>query len=124
MSHWAELDENNVVIRVTVGSNTDPNGDEGYQWLIDNLGGKWVKTSYNGNIRKVFAGPGYLYDEETDTFKPPQPLASWVFNETLWSWVAPVPYPSEGEWSWNEETLTWVPRIDGTLAAYTPPAIE
>ena len=47
MAHWAELDENNIVIRVTVGDNNDPAGDEGYQWLIDNLGGRWVKTSYN-----------------------------------------------------------------------------
>ena len=46
MSHWAELDENNKVIRVLVGDNNDPNGDEGYQWLLDNLGGTWVQTSY------------------------------------------------------------------------------
>ena len=47
MAHWAELDENNIVTRVLVGDNNDPAGDEGYQWLIDNLGGTWVKTSYN-----------------------------------------------------------------------------
>jgi len=52
MSHWAELDEKNKVIRVLVGDNNDPAGDEGYQWLVDNLGGTWVKTSYNGTIRK------------------------------------------------------------------------
>jgi len=71
MSHWAELDSNNVVIRVTVGDNNEP--DEGYQWLIDNLGGTWVKTSYNGTIRKNYAGVGYTYDEVRDAFISPKP---------------------------------------------------
>lgn len=70
MSHFAELDENNKVIRVLVGDNNDPNGDEGYQWLIDNLGGTWVKTSYNKKIRKNFAGIGFTYDEIRDAFIP------------------------------------------------------
>ena len=70
MAHWAEIDENNVVIRVTVGDNNDTAGDEGYQWLIDNLGGRWIKTSYNGNIRKNFAGIGTIYDESIDAFIP------------------------------------------------------
>jgi hypothetical protein len=73
MAHWAEIDENSIVIRVTVGDNNDPAGDEGYQWLIDNIGGTWVKTSYNGNIRKNFAGIGYLYDPIRDAFIPPKP---------------------------------------------------
>jgi len=73
MSHWAELDENNKVIRVTVGDNNDPNGDEGYQWLLDNLGGTWVKTSYNGSIRYNYAGIGYTYDPEADAFIAPRP---------------------------------------------------
>jgi hypothetical protein len=73
MSHWAELDENNKVIRVTVGDNNDPNGDEGYQWLLDNLGGTWVQTSYNGNIRYNYAGIGYTYDEDADAFIAPRP---------------------------------------------------
>jgi hypothetical protein len=73
MSHWAELDTNNKVIRVLVGDNNDPAGDEGYQWLIDNLGGTWVKTSYNGNIRYNFAGIGYSYDETEDAFIAPKP---------------------------------------------------
>ena len=71
MSHWAEIDENNVVLRVTVGDNNDPAGDEGYQWLVDNLGGTWVKTSYNGNIRGKFAGVGDIYDEVNDEFYSP-----------------------------------------------------
>ncbi len=68
MAHWAELDENNKVIRVTVGDNNDPAGDEGYQWLIDNLGGRWVQTSYNNNFRGIFAGIGMTYDEVNDVF--------------------------------------------------------
>lgn len=73
MSHWAEIDENKTVLRVLVGDNNDPAGDEGYQWLIDNLGGTWIKTSYNGNIRKNYAGIGYQYDDVRDAFIPPKP---------------------------------------------------
>ena len=69
MSHWAELDKDNKVIRVLVGDNNDPSGDEGFQWLIDNLGGTWVKTSYNNN----YAGIGYAYDAETKAFIAPRP---------------------------------------------------
>jgi hypothetical protein len=64
MSHWAEINENNIVIRVTVGDNNDPNGDEGYKWLIDNLGGTWVKTSYNANFSGKYAGIGDTWDGE------------------------------------------------------------
>ena len=73
MAHWAELDSDNKVIQVTVGDNNDPAGDEGYQWLIDNLGGTWVKTSYNGTIRYNFAGIGYTYDPIDDAFIAPAP---------------------------------------------------
>lgn len=73
MSHWAELDENNKVIRVLVGDNNDPAGDEGYQWLIDNLGGTWIKTSYNEKIRFNYAGIGYNYDPIDDAFIAPMP---------------------------------------------------
>ena len=73
MSHWAELDENNKVVRVLVGDNNDPNGDEGYKWLVDNLGGTWVKTSYNSTIRYNYAGVGFTYDQESDAFIAPRP---------------------------------------------------
>lgn len=73
MSHWAEIDNNNKVIRVLVGDNNDPNGDEGYQWLIENLGGTWIKTSYNGKIRYNYAGIGYTYDPIDDAFIAPMP---------------------------------------------------
>jgi hypothetical protein len=68
VAHWAEIDENNIVLRVTVGDNNDPAGDEGYQWLIDNLGGTWIKTSYNNNIRGKFASIGMKYDPVIDEF--------------------------------------------------------
>jgi hypothetical protein len=73
MAHFAELDENNIVLRVLVTDNNDPNGDEGYQFLIDTFGGTWVKTSYNGNIRYNYAGIGYTYDPIDDAFISPMP---------------------------------------------------
>jgi len=73
MAHWAELDDTNTVLRVLVGDNNDPAGDEGYQWLIDNLGGTWVKTSFNAKIRYNFAGVGYSYDPIDDAFIAPMP---------------------------------------------------
>jgi hypothetical protein len=85
MAHWAEIDSNNKVIRVTVGSNDDP--DEGYQWIIDNLGGRWIKTSYNANIRKNFAGIDFTYDEVRDAFIPPKPeKGDWILNEDTCRW--------------------------------------
>lgn len=111
MSHWAELDENNIVLRVLVGDNNDPNGDEGYQWLIDNLGGTWVKTSYNGKIRKNYAGIGFSYDPVRDAFIPSQPFPSWVLNETTCLWNAPTPYPNDGGvYEWDETLGEWVAR--------------
>jgi hypothetical protein len=74
MSHWAEVDNNNTVLRVLVGNNSDPN--EGYDWLIENLGGTWIKTSYNAatnGFRKNYAGIGYTYDEARDAFIAPKP---------------------------------------------------
>lgn len=109
MSNWAEIDGNNIVLRVLVGDNNDPNGDEGYKWFVDNLGGTWIKTSYNANIRKNFAGIGYTYDPNRDAFIPPKPYASWVLNETTCRWDAPTPYPNDGfYYEWNENTLSWV----------------
>lgn len=89
MSHWAEIDANNLVIRVLVGDNNDPNGDEGYKWLLDNLGGTWIKTSYNANIRKNYAGIGYFYDAERDAFIAPEPLEHLGFDEDLCQWIMP-----------------------------------
>lgn len=107
MAHWAEIDENGIVVRVTVGSNDEP--DEGYQWLIDNLGGTWVKTSYNGNIRKRFAGVGFTYDPVADEFVPPSPFPSWSWTGN--EWRAPKPMPSEGYWTWDEDKGEWKPGV-------------
>lgn len=84
MAHWAELDTNNVVVRVVVGDNNDP--DEGISWINENLGGTWVKTSYNGNFRKNFAGIGYVYDPMLDAFIPPKCHAAATLNLATALW--------------------------------------
>lgn len=73
MSSWAELDETNKVIRVLAGDNNDPAGDEGYSWLVENLGGTWIQTSYSGAFRYNYAGIGYTYDPIDDAFIAPMP---------------------------------------------------
>lgn len=73
MSSWAEIDKSNTVLRVIVGDNDDPAGDEGYAWIVKNLGGTWIKTSYHGNIRKNFAAVGGKYDPIDDVFIAPMP---------------------------------------------------
>lgn len=98
MAHWAEIDENNIVLRVLVGDNNDPAGDEGYSWLVNNLGGTWLKTSYNtfGGVhilggepfRKNYAGVGFIYDKDLDAFIPPKPNDdnNWVLNKETCLW--------------------------------------
>ena len=108
MSHFAEIDETNKVIRVLVCDNNDPAGDEGYSYLVKTFGGNWVKTSYNGNIRYNYAGIGYTYDEEADAFIPPKPFESWVLNDQF-SWIAPIDYPQdEKPYYWDEEAGNWI----------------
>jgi hypothetical protein len=125
MAHWAELDENNIVLRVTVGSNDEP--DEGYGWLIQNLGGRWVQTSYNGNFRKRFAGVGDAYDEDGDVFISPQPFPSWSLDEN-YDWQPPVAKPADAwsmdnadgvQYQWNEESLSWVEVVPPRGIRYT-----
>lgn len=106
MAHFAELDENNVVVQVLVTDNDFPN--EGYDWLIDTFGGTWVQTFYNATIRKNFAGAGFTYDEARDAFIPPKPFESWVLDEETCQWVSPVAYPTNGKiYTWNEENTNW-----------------
>lgn len=115
MAHWAEIDEDNVVIRVLVGDNDDPNGDEGYKWLVDNLGGTWIKCSFNtvngvhreGGIplRWTYPGVGYVYHEAKDSFIAPQPHSGWVLDN--YTWIPPIPQPDTGAWIWNDETENW-----------------
>lgn len=106
MSHWAEIDGNNTVIRVIVGDNNDPNGDEGYKWITDNLGGRWVQTSYNGLFRKQFASSGSTYNAEADVFISAKPFDDWVLNDN-YDWQPPVPKPLDGDYLWNQDTKTW-----------------
>lgn len=121
MSHFAEIDENNIVLRVLVGDNNAPN--EGYDWFVENLGGTWVKTSYNGNIRKNYAGIGYTYDAQRDAFIAPKPFESWVLDEETCRWEAPIPYPEDGViYEWDEQTIDWV-ATDFTESTEQPEAI-
>ena len=115
MAHWAEIEEG-VVVRVLVANDDYPN--EGHDWLLENLGGVWVKTSYNtlGGVhllggtpfRKNYAGVGFSYDETRDAFIPPKPFESWVLDEDTCLWDAPTPMPAEGDWTWDEQAGDWV----------------
>ena len=106
MAHFAEIDENNIVIRVLVTNNDEPN--EGYDWLVENLGGTWIQTSYNCKIRKHFAGIGFNYNQELDAFIPPRPFDSWTLNEQTCQWQSPTTYPTDGfTYLWNESELAW-----------------
>jgi hypothetical protein len=87
MSHWAELDDKGLVLRVLVGDNDAP--DEGEAFL-ESLGGTWVKTSYNGNIRKNFAGIGFTYDTVRDAFIAPKPENATGFDENTCQWIVPI----------------------------------
>lgn len=107
MAHFAELDENNVVTRVVVTDNDAPN--EGYDWLVENLGGSWVKTSYTSRIRKHFAAVGYTYNEALDAFVPPKPFESWTLDEETCLWQPPVAMPNNDKiYNWDEDSLSWV----------------
>lgn len=114
MAHFCRL-ENNIVTQVIVVSNQDildENGQEKEQKGIDFcsnlLGGTWKQTSYNGNIRKNYAGVGYTYDEGRDAFIAPKPFASWLLDETTAQWKAPVDMPTDDKrYSWDEATTSW-----------------
>jgi hypothetical protein len=114
MAHFAQL-ENNIVTKVIVVANQDildENGQESEQKGIDFcsnlLGGTWKQTSYNGNIRKNYAGIGYTYDETLDAFIAPQPFASWTLDVNA-QWKAPVEMPTDGKrYSWDEATTSWI----------------
>lgn len=129
MAHYAQLDENNVVLQVIVVSDADAGplpGVAGENFCHDLVGGRWKQTSYNtrGGVhyspetnepdgglafRKNYAGIGYTYDEVRDAFLPPQPYPSWVLNEDTCWWDAPVPYPTDGQaYTWDEDQTAWV----------------
>lgn len=123
MAHFAKLDENNIVVFVTVGRDED-NGKE--EELTARTGDVYKQTSYNTHggvhytdgvpsvnqskaFRKNYAGIGYTYDVGRDAFIPPKPYDSWVLNENTCIWDAPIAYPNDGKrYSWDEPTLSWI----------------
>ena len=113
MAHFAELDENNVVIRVVLVDNkdtADADGNEveaiGVAYLENLLGGKWLQTSYNHKYRGMFAGQGSNYDPISDRFYNAQTFASWVLNTETLEWEPPTPRPSDSHF-WNEDKVDW-----------------
>ena len=102
MAHYAKVN-NETVEQVIVAE------AEFFDTFIDNSPGSWIETSYNGTIRKNYAGVGYTYDSVRDAFIPPQPYASWTLNEDTCLWDSPVPYPTDDlMYSWDEPTTSWV----------------
>jgi hypothetical protein len=109
MAHYAFLDENNIVTEVITGiDESELIEDLDTETWYGNFRGQVCKrTSYNGNIRKNYAGIGYSYDFELDAFIGPKPFESWILNEETAKWEAPVPKP-EGNFDWNEDLVSWV----------------
>jgi len=117
MAHFAKIGLNNIVTDVLVVANRetmDSNGVEhesiGVEFLKTLTGHEtWVQTSYNGNIRKNYAGIGYTYDSQRNAFIPPQPYPSWTLVEETCQWTAPVAMPTdEKKYSWDEATTNWI----------------
>ena len=125
MAHFAKLDENNKVIHVSVVDNwntVDGSGNESeevgvaYLKSIHGADTNWKQTSYNGNIRKNYAGIGHTYDAARDAFIALKPYNSWILNEITCLWEAPVARPeltqeqidNKNYYNWNEETLNWI----------------
>jgi hypothetical protein len=107
MAHFAEIGFDNTVIRVLVIP--DEFESNGENWCRSLLGGNWKQTSYNGTIRKNYAGIGFKYDVNLDAFIAPKPYPSWFLNEETCRWEAPVPYPNDGQlYSWDETTKSWL----------------
>jgi len=110
MAHYAFLDENNIVTEVITGIDETEliEGLDPETWYGNFRGQTCKRTSYNGNIRKNYAGIGYTYDSARDAFISPQPHPSWTLNENTCGWEAPVPRPSNDKsWLWNEESQQW-----------------
>lgn len=132
MAHFAKIDESGLVVDCVVISNEDapdpapsnsePLGQAFIATLAQNdprLAGVWIQTSYSGSFRKQYAGIGFTYDLAADVFISPQPYPSWSLDFN-YDWQPPIPKPTEGEWYWDETTLSWVeiipPDEDGDSA--------
>lgn len=130
MAHYALLDENSKVVQVITGVDeniiqTDSDGSQvggsTEAWEDFYASRPWFegltckRTSYNGNIRKNYAGIGYTYDSQRDAFIPPKPFDSWLLNEDTCLWESPVPFPTDGKrYLWDEDIKNWVAQ--GELA--------
>lgn len=114
MAHAAQIDDNGLVLQVLVVPDAQESRIQEY--LADDLGlgGTWVQTSYNATIRKNYAGIGYTYDSARDAFIAPQPYASWVLNEDICQWEAPIAYPTDGlMYQWDESITDWSAITNG-----------
>lgn len=112
MAHFAEIDDNSIVLRVVVVP--DEQEHRGQEFLANDLGlgGKWIQTSYNGNIRKKYAGVGDTFDEQRNAFIAPQPFPSWTLDEESALWMAPVLKPQDGKmYYWDEQSISWTEEI-------------
>ena len=110
MAHYAFLDDNNVVTEVIVGKDETEliDGLTPEEWYGNFRGQTCVRTSYNNNIRKQYAGVGYTYNETADVFIAPKPFASWTLDSN-YDWQAPIDYPADGkQYSWDEANQVWV----------------
>jgi hypothetical protein len=110
MAHYAFLDDNNIVTDVIVGIDEAEliEGVDPETWYGEFRNQTCKRTSYNGNIRKNYAGIGFTYDEQRDAFIPPKPFDSWILDEETCRWVAPISYPTDGfTYVWNDNKVEW-----------------
>lgn len=116
MAHFAQLDENNIVVQVIVGVDEPHDGEAIYAQTTGTI---WKKTSYNtvGGVhslggtpfRKNYAGIGFTYDAQRDAFIAPKPYPSWILNEQTCQWESPIPMPTDDKkYVWDEPTTSWV----------------
>lgn len=113
MAHFAKI-EDGIVTNVIVVNNNELLVDgvevesKGSEFCQSLFGGDWIQTSYNGTIRKQYAGIGYTYDETADVFIAPQPFPSWSLDAN-YDWQAPIERPADGKfYSWDEANQVWV----------------
>ena len=108
MAHYAFLDENNVVTEVIVGIDETEliEGLDTETWYGNFRKQNCKRTSYNSKIRGTYAGIGYTYNPDEDIFIAPQPFPSWIRQGSFWN--PPIPMPTDGFWTWNEDTLSWI----------------
>ena len=109
MAHYAFLDENNLVTEVITGIDETEliEGLDTETWYGNFRGQTCKRTSYNGNIRKQYAGVSYYYDSVNDVFIAPQPYSSWSLDENF-DWQPPTPRPEGLPWYWDEDSLSWL----------------